>query len=58
MELTSLSVCQPHSKLVGVENIENPIAGDLSAHRDSRGVGIEIEVGHGVSIRGEDDLAT
>ena len=39
-------------------DIEDPFAGNFGAHGDGRGVGIELEVGNGVRVRGEEDLAT
>ena len=55
--IEALSIGQPCLELVGVANIENPVSGHLGAHRDGRGVGVELEVGHGVSVRGEDNFA-
>jgi len=40
-----------------VEDIEEPLARNLCAHRDCRGVGIELEVGNGVRVGSEKDLA-
>jgi len=53
-----LSIPQPQRELVGVEDVENPFARDLGTHGDGRGVGVELEVGNGVGVRGEEDLAT
>ena len=57
-EVRRLSIRQPRLELVGVEDIENPLARDLGAHSDGRGVSIELEVGHGMRVRGEDQLAS
>jgi len=48
---------QPHFEFVCVEDVEDPLARDLCAHRDGRGVGIELEVGNGVRVGSEKDLA-
>jgi len=56
MELTSLPVRQPRLELVGVENVEDSLSRDFGAHRDGRGVGIELEVRHCVGVRGQDDF--
>ena len=52
-----LTVSQPNLQLVGVENVDDAFAGDLGSHCDSRGIGVELEVGHGVGVRGENDVA-
>ena len=52
-----LSILQPRLELVGMEDVEDPLARDLCAHRDGRGVGIELEVGTGVRVGSEKDLA-
>ena len=52
-----LSILQPRLELVGMEDVEDPLARNLCAHRDGRGVGIELEVRNGVSVGSEKDLA-
>ena len=39
-----------------MKNIQDPFSGDFGAHGNGRGVGIELEVWHGVSVRCEDYL--
>ena len=57
MPFEALSIGKPCLEFVGVVNIENPISGDLGAHRNGRGVDVELEVGYRVGVGGEDDLA-
>ncbi len=56
-EIEALSIGKPGLELVGVADIEYSLAGHFGAHRDGRGVGVELEMGHGVSVRCKDHIA-
>ena len=56
-EIEALSIGKPRIELIGVADIEYSLAGHFGAHRDGRGVGVELEMGHGVSVRCEDHIA-
>ena len=50
-------VLTPHFELIRMEHVDDPFTRHLGTHRDGAGVGVELEVGYGVGVRGEADVA-
>jgi len=53
-----LPLREPLLELVRVADIDDPLTRNPGSHRDGRGVSIELEMGHGVCVRGENQLAS